>query len=45
VWVGIGAVDTAVMGMLLFGGPTEPPRRVSLGLTCAGSVGLKLAHG
>jgi len=45
VWVGIGAVGTAVMGMLLFGDSTEPLRLVSLGLICAGIVGLKLAHG
>jgi quaternary ammonium compound-resistance protein SugE len=45
VWVGIGAVGTAVLGMLLFGEPTEPLRLVSLGLICAGIVGLKLAHG
>lgn len=45
VWVGIGAVGTALMGMLLFGDSTEPLRLVSLGLICAGIVGLKLAHG
>ncbi|MGE4417498.1 QacE family quaternary ammonium compound efflux SMR transporter [Marinobacterium iners] len=45
VWVGIGAVGTAVLGMLLFGESTEPLRLVSLGLICAGIVGLKLAHG
>lgn len=45
VWVGIGAVGTAVLGMLLFGDSTEPLRLVSLGLICAGIVGLKLAHG
>lgn len=45
VWVGIGAVGTALMGMLLFGDSTEPLRLVSLGLICSGIVGLKLAHG
>jgi quaternary ammonium compound-resistance protein SugE len=45
VWVGIGAVGTAVLGMLLFGESAEPLRLVSLGLICAGIVGLKLAHG
>lgn len=45
VWVGIGAVGTALMGMLLFGESAEPLRLVSLGLICAGIVGLKLAHG
>jgi len=45
VWVGIGAVGTAVLGMWLFGDSTEPLRLVSLGLICAGIVGLKLAHG
>lgn len=45
VWVGIGAVGTSVLGMWLFGDSTEPLRLVSLGLICAGIVGLKLAHG
>tara|TARA_R110002126_G_scaffold43475_20_gene124604 strand:- start:5683 stop:6000 length:318 start_codon:yes stop_codon:yes gene_type:complete len=44
VWVGIGAVGTAVLGILLFGESTSVLKLVSLGLICAGIVGLKLAH-
>jgi quaternary ammonium compound-resistance protein SugE len=45
IWVGIGAVGTAVLGIVLFGESTEALKLVSLGLICAGIVGLKLAHG
>lgn len=44
VWVGIGAVGTATLGMLLFNESTDMLRVISLGLICAGIVGLKLAH-
>ena len=44
IWVGIGAVGTALMGILLFGESTEVFKLVSLGLICAGIVGLKLTH-
>jgi|SRR5690554_249666 len=44
VWVGIGAVGTAVLGIMLFSESTEAIKLVSLGLICAGIVGLKLAH-
>jgi quaternary ammonium compound-resistance protein SugE len=43
VWVGVGAVGTAVLGMLLFGEPANAGRLASLGLILAGIVGLKLA--
>lgn len=43
VWVGIGAVGTAVMGMILFGDPVTWLRTVSLLLILAGLVGLKLS--
>jgi quaternary ammonium compound-resistance protein SugE len=43
VWVGIGAVGTAILGILLFGEPATPGRLVSLGLILAGIIGLKLA--
>jgi len=43
VWVGIGAVGTALLGMLLFGEPATAGRLLSLGLILAGIVGLKLA--
>ncbi|MDX2465279.1 MAG: quaternary ammonium compound efflux SMR transporter SugE [Porticoccus sp.] len=44
VWVGIGAVGTAILGIVLFDESTEILKLVSLGLICAGIVGLKLAH-
>lgn len=43
IWVGIGAVGTAILGMVLFGEPATVGRLVSLGLIVAGIVGLKLA--
>lgn len=43
VWVGVGAVGTAVLGMVLFGEAATVGRLVSLGLIVAGIVGLKLA--
>ena len=43
VWVGVGAVGTAILGMVLLGEPSSPGRLVSLGLIVAGIVGLKLA--
>ena len=43
VWVGVGAVGTAILGMVLFGEPTSAGCLVSLGLIVAGIVGLKLA--
>lgn len=44
VWVGIGAVGTAILGIILFGESASILRLVSLGLICAGIVGLKLAY-
>ncbi|MCL1633184.1 quaternary ammonium compound efflux SMR transporter SugE [Luteimonas sp. SX5] len=43
VWVGIGAVGTAILGIVLLGEPSNPGRLISLGLIVAGIVGLKLA--
>lgn len=43
VWVGVGAVGTALLGMLLFGESTQVARLLSLLLIVAGIVGLKLA--
>ena len=43
VWVGIGAVGTAILGMFLFGEPASVGRLASLGLIVAGIVGLKMA--
>ena len=42
VWTGIGAVGTAILGMVLFGDPASAARIVSIGLIVAGIVGLKL---
>jgi quaternary ammonium compound-resistance protein SugE len=43
VWVGIGAVGTALLGMVLFAEPATAGRLISLALIIAGIVGLKLA--
>ncbi|MDE2395132.1 MAG: quaternary ammonium compound efflux SMR transporter SugE [Burkholderiales bacterium] len=43
VWVGVGAVGTALLGIVLFGEPANAGRLVSLGLIVAGIVGLKLS--
>ena len=43
VWVGVGAVGTAILGIVLFNEPANAGRLVSLGLILAGIVGLKLA--
>lgn len=45
VWTGIGAVGTAVLGMVLFGESREPMRLACIGLIVAGIVGLKFASG
>jgi quaternary ammonium compound-resistance protein SugE len=43
VWVGVGAVGTAILGIALLGEPANAGRMVSLGLIVAGIIGLKLA--
>ena len=43
VWVGVGAVGTAILGIMLLGEPANAGRIVSLLLIVAGIVGLKLA--
>jgi quaternary ammonium compound-resistance protein SugE len=42
VWVGIGAVGTAILGMMLFGESREPLRLACLVLIVAGVIGLKV---
>jgi quaternary ammonium compound-resistance protein SugE len=42
VWVGIGAVGTAILGMLLFNEPRDAARILCLGLIIAGVLGLRL---
>ncbi|WP_435582690.1 DMT family transporter [Amycolatopsis thermoflava] len=43
-WVGIGAIGTAVYGMVALGEPATAARLVCLGLIVAGVVGLKVLH-
>jgi quaternary ammonium compound-resistance protein SugE len=43
VWVGVGAVGTVVLGIVLFGEPATAARLFSVALIIAGIVGLKLA--
>ncbi len=42
VWTGIGAVGTALLGMLLFGEPRDAARLACIGLIVAGILGLKI---
>ena len=42
VWVGVGAVGTAALGIVLFGESADPRRLVSIALIVAGIVGLRL---
>jgi quaternary ammonium compound-resistance protein SugE len=42
VWTGIGALGTAILGIVLFGEPATAARLASIGLIVAGIVGLKL---
>ena len=42
VWTGIGAVGTAILGILVFGEPASPARLACVGLIIAGIAGLKL---
>ena len=43
VWVGVGAVGTAILGMVLLGESASFARVASIALIVAGIVGLKLA--
>ncbi len=42
VWTGIGAVGTAILGIILFGDPATALRLACIGLIVAGILGLKL---
>ncbi|MEZ5593431.1 MAG: quaternary ammonium compound efflux SMR transporter SugE [Gammaproteobacteria bacterium] len=42
IWVGVGAVGTAVLGIVLFAEPANAGRLMSLALIIAGIIGLKL---
>lgn len=43
VWVGVGAIGTVVLGIILLGEPAGGARLFSVALIVAGIVGLKLA--
>jgi len=43
VWVGVGAVGTVLLGIVLLGEPANPARLASIVLIIAGILGLKLA--
>ena len=45
IWVGVGAVGTAIAGILLFGEALTVARIASLLLILAGIIGLKLSSG
>jgi quaternary ammonium compound-resistance protein SugE len=45
VWVGIGALGAAVVGMLLLGEPASPARLGFLGLLIVAIIGLKATGG
>jgi quaternary ammonium compound-resistance protein SugE len=44
VWVGIGAVGTALIGMIALGESTSLPRLLCLLLVVSGVIGLKVFH-
>jgi quaternary ammonium compound-resistance protein SugE len=43
IWVGVGAVGTVILGIVLLGEPVNSARLVSVALIIAGIIGLKLA--
>lgn len=43
IWVGVGAVGTVILGMLLFNEPANGMRLFSVALIVAGVIGLKFA--
>jgi len=43
IWVGIGAVGTAIAGIVLYDEPATPLKLISLLLVVTGIIGLKLA--
>ncbi|WP_022801334.1 quaternary ammonium compound efflux SMR transporter SugE [Deinococcus ficus] len=45
VWVGIGALGAAVLGMLLFKEPATPARLAFLGMMLVAIIGLKATSG
>lgn len=43
IWVGVGAVGTVIIGIVLFDEPANAARLISVALIIAGVIGLKLA--
>ena len=43
IWVGVGAVGTVILGIVLLGEPANASRLISVALIVAGIIGLKLA--
>ena len=43
IWVGVGAVGTVILGIVLLGEPANTARLISVALIIAGIIGLKLA--
>jgi len=43
VWVGVGAIGTVILGIVLLDEPVNATRLISVTLIVAGIVGLKLA--
>lgn len=43
IWVGVGAIGTVILSIILFGEPATLMRLISLLLIVAGIIGLKLA--
>jgi quaternary ammonium compound-resistance protein SugE len=43
VWVGVGAVGTVILGIILLGESASAPRLISVALIVAGIIGLKLS--
>ena len=43
IWVGVGAVGTVILGIILLGEPANATRLVSVALIIAGIVGLKIS--
>jgi quaternary ammonium compound-resistance protein SugE len=45
IWTGIGAIGTAILGMVLFGEDRSPARLACLALVIVGIIGLKFFGG
>jgi len=43
IWVGVGAVGTVILGIVLLGEPANAGRLISIALIIAGIIGLKLS--